>query len=224
LPSSAHAADGRGEVAATRAYLLASLEVQVEEHAGLNQMLAAAEGRASEIARECPGALTYAPRDEAFEQLLYEAQSVIAYAAAVPARDALLRLSDAIVNLRWHERRLTALVHVRVVEERAVATLALPNLCTDLASWRGSAYSALPASATSFLASVEAIEAAGAGEPGEGPREMVIMRLLRPHETPALRRLAKRVAGMERQTNSRLEAAAATARKRLTAALGVPGL
>jgi hypothetical protein len=186
--------------------------------------VAAIEARASEIAGECPSALTYAPRDMAFGELGEEAVTTVFFAGVAPVRSMLSRLSGAIAQLGWSDRRLSRLVHAEAGEERGIVTLALPDVCADITAWRASAYAALPPSAAAFLARVRAIESSSFVGPSEESREAVIMRLLRPYEGPAERRTAKRVERFEAEIRRRLTAATAAARAKLAAGLGISAL
>jgi hypothetical protein len=135
-----------------------------------------------------------------------------------------LNLANAIGHLTWSDRRLTRLVRSRAAEERAIATLALPDVCADIAAWKASAYAALPASTRRFLARVLAIESGSTIGPSEEFREAAIMRLLRRYEVPAQRRAARMIERLDARSGRRLAAAAALARAKVAAALGVPVL
>jgi hypothetical protein len=203
--------------AATRRYLRASDAYIRDLVSGAAASVAAIERRASEIATECPSALTYAPRDAAFSQLSEEAAMTLLFAGAEPVRSIMLRLVGAIKHLRWSDRRLTRLVRTRAAEERAIATFALPDVCTAIEAWKASAYAALPQSASEFLAHVEAI-------PFEESRETAILHMLKRYEGSTERRTAKRIEVLEARGSKRLTSAATAAQARLAAALGVSAL
>jgi len=229
------------DVAATRAYLSASYAYARAVNAELGASVAAIEADVSQVAGECPLALTYAPRDEAFGEIGEEVGTTAFWVGGVPARAATSTLAQAIGRLRWSNRVLTRFVRERAAEERAVAALALPNVCADIAAWRASAYAALPQSTTTFLKQVGAIEL-GSGR-GEAPLERsglgallrllrgneqrrpeAIMFLLRPYEGASQRRTGRAIERLDAQVEKRLETAAAAARPRLAAALGVSAL
>lgn len=147
------------------------------------------------------------------------------FGGVAPVRSMNLHLARAIEHLRWTDRRLTRLVRAEVAEERAIATLILPDVCADIAAWKASGYVALPETAARFLARVQAIGSFSEGVgPSEESREAAIMRLLRPYERPAERRTAKRIERLEVQIDKRLTAAGATAGTKLAAAFGVSTL
>jgi hypothetical protein len=212
------------DVAATRAYLRAS---EVYAHGAYAETRASAvviEARASRIAKECPSALVYAPRDAAFEEVGEETLNSLLYASVAPFRAETVKLAEAIGHLTWSDRRLTRLVRSQAAEERAIATLALPDVCADIAAWNASAYAALPASARRFLAVVAALEAASTIGPSEESREAAIMRLLGRYEGPAQRRAAMIVERLQARAERRVMAAVSLASVKLAAALGVSAL
>lgn len=209
---------------ATRAYLRASDAFMRTASTEMPTRIAASEARTNEIVAGCPSALTYAPRDEAFVELGAEASTTTYWAGAQAVRSTELRFVDAIAHLRWSDRGLTGLVHAQAAEEDAVATVALPDVCGDIAAWKASAYAALPSSSTQFLARVGAIESLSFVGFTEESREAIIRRRLRRFEGPAERRAARRIERLEAQNNKRLEAAASATRARLAAGLGVSAL
>lgn len=224
MPAHALASVHTGDAAATRAYLGAADAFERSAYAEVGVRVVATEARASEIGGECPSALTYAPRDGAFGELGEEAEATAFYAGTAPVRSMLLRLAHTIEHLSWSDHRLTRLVRAEATEERAIATLALPNVCADIAAWKASAYAALPQTAARFLARTQAVESLSVTGPSEELREAAIMRRLRPYETPAQRRIARRIDRLEAAIGRRLNAARTIAEKTLAAAFGVSAL
>jgi hypothetical protein len=224
LPAHALASVHTDDAAATRAYLSAYDAYDRGTYAEVGVRVAAIEARAAAIGGECPSVLTYAPRDAAFKELGEEANTTAFFAGVAPVRSMTLRMAHTIEHLRWSDRRLTRLVRAEAAEERAVATLALPDVCADIAAWKASAYAALPQSAARFLARVQAIESLPGAGTSEESREAAILRLLRPYETPSQRRTAERIERLEAQINRRFNVTATIAEKKLAAALGVAAL
>ncbi len=210
------------DATATRAYLRADEAYGRTAYAEVAANAAAIEARTNEIVAECPSALTYAPRDAAFGELTEAAEMTVVYADVPSVRSTALHLAGAIEHLRWGDGRLERLVHSQAVGERSIATLALPDICVDIAAWRASAYATPPSSVTGFLARLRTFES-GVG-PSEESIETVILRLLRPYETQAERRIVKRIERLEALTNRRLSVASTVARAKLAAALGVSAL
>ncbi len=208
VPAPALAAGRADNAAATQAYLRASEAYGRGASAAVGATVTAIDARASEIARECPSALTYAPRDAAFGEIGYEVYTTLSYAGVAPMRATRLGFAHAIGRLSWSDRRLTRLGRAQAAEEVAIVAVALPNVCADIEAWQASAYAALPQSATGFLARVAAIESRSYVGPSEESRERAILRLLRPYEGPRERRTVKRVRRQEQRTEGKLGAAA----------------
>jgi hypothetical protein len=226
VPTSALAAARSSNTTATRAYLRIVVEQQRVENSDVGMGVAAVQVFARQIAGECPGALAYAPRDVAYEQIGGEFEYALSIAvddALVPQAKA-LGLARALDALHWSNRRLTRLVRDREAEERAYATGTPPNLCAQIAAWRESAYAALPESSIRFLAEMGASEPAIFVGPREEPRAKVIARLLESYQKPAERRLTKIVLAFEIRIHNRLAATINSAEKQLATALGVAEL
>ena len=221
LPAHALASVQIDDAAATRAYLRAGDAYALDASAELPGRVAALQARASGIAGECPAALTYAPRDEAFAGLSEEIVTVVVYASAVAERSLLLREAREIGHLRWSNSKLTRLVHLEAAEENGIVTIALPDVCAELAAWKASAYAALPQGSSRFLARSEAIESESYVGFSEELREAAILRLLRPYESRADRRIAERVKRLEAQTGRRFSATISAVKAKLADALGV---
>jgi hypothetical protein len=221
LPTSASAAGAHAlDVQATRAYLHAYETYVPEAELGVGAQLEAIEMRESEVAGRCPSALTYAPRDAAFEELSEELATAQWYAGVAPIRSIMLRLAGVIAHLSWSDHRLTRLVHAEAREELADVALMLPDVCAEIEAWKASGYASLPSGVSEFLTHVEAIEAESTADRSEESREKLIMRLLRGYETPAERRLVRGLERREERSFKRREAGAVAARNKLVAALG----
>jgi hypothetical protein len=226
IPVSALAAASPNNTAATRAYLRIVADQQRVANSDLGMGVAAVQALEHQIAGECPGALAYAPRDVAYEEIGDEVEYVLSIAfddPLVPVPQALGQ-ARAIGALSWSNRRLTRLVRDQAAEERAYATHAPPNLCAQIAAWRESAYASLPASSSRFLAEMRASEPEISIGPREESREKVIARLLKPYERPAERRLAKNILNLEHRVANRRNATTDSAETQLAAALGVASL
>ncbi len=209
--------------AVTRTYLRASDVFERDVHAELGVSIAAIEERAKRIAAECPLALTYAPRDTAFEELGYEASFTLLLAGEAPVRSPALALARAIGHLLWSNPKLTHLVHGLALEERELTSILPPDFCAEIAAWKASAYVALPAGAQKFVMQVTMLESSATGGPSE-ESEATIMHLLRRYEDPAERQAAARIERLEALIEKRFDAAVIDAQARLASALGVPAL
>jgi hypothetical protein len=224
VPAPAVAAGRAGDVAATRAYLRASEAYAREASTEVGASAAAIEARANRIAGECPGALTYAPRDVAFEELGEEMSTTLFSAGVAPMSTLRLNFARATGRLSWSVPRLTWLVRGLAVEVSAWVGLAQPDACADIQAWHATAYAALPQSAASFLARTDAIESSGYVGSSEESRETVIGRLLKKYEGPGEMRMTKRIEQREHRTDMILGAAEEAAWATLKTGLGVPTL
>jgi hypothetical protein len=224
LSSPALAAGRADDVAATRAYLRASAAYASGAGAWIGASVAAIAARARETAGECPSALTYAPRDEAFGEIGDEANSTLYYAGLAPSGAARLGWARSVSRLHWSDRRLTRLVHAQAAEEVALVALALPDVCADIEAWKTDAYASLPQAVAEFFAHLTAIESGSYVEPSEQTREALIMRLLTRYEGPGERRTIKGIKRLEDRTDAALGEAEGAAQARLAAGLGVSAL
>jgi hypothetical protein len=210
--------------AATRAYLRASEAYAESTRAETTAIETAIRGSASQIAGECPSALTYVPRDTAFVEIDEEIGQTLYFTGAALLRAGRYSFVRAIGGLRWSDARLSRLVAGLAAQEAAAAALTLPNVCADIDAWKASAYATLPSSASAFLARADAVESASYVGPSEESREVAIMRLLKPYEGPDERRAVKLLERQERHMGRALGAAVEAGRARLAAALGVSEL
>jgi hypothetical protein len=221
LPASASAAGSHArDVQATRAYLHAYETYVPEVELEVGAQVAAIEMRESEVAAQCPSALTYAPRDAAFEEVSEELATAQWYAGVAPIRSIMLRLAGVIAHLSWSDHELTRLVHAEATEELAEVALVLPDVCAQIEAWKASGYASLPSGVSEFLANIEVMEAESTVGRSEESRERLIMHLLRGYETPAERRLVRGLERREERSLKRREAGAIAARSKLVAALG----
>jgi hypothetical protein len=221
------AAAGIDDGAATRAYLRAgdAFERGVERETSAEE--AAVAATASRIAGECPSALTYAPRDEAFGEIGEEIDATLANAfwlGTPTLRADTLRFIREIAHLRWSNRRLTRLVRAEAAEERAETALVPPQVCADIRAWQKSSYATLPPDAMRFRAQMGRIEVLSFVGFTEESREAIIRRLLRRFEGARARVRAKRLARLARSVDAKAAAAKASAQNKLATALGVPFL
>jgi hypothetical protein len=211
-------------VTVTRAYLRASDAYALSTYREINAMVVAIDAQANAIAGQCPSVLTYAPRDEAFEELGEEASISLWSEAMTAVRSPALRFVGSIERLAWSNRRLTRLVHGEVVEERATVELRPPDLCIQIQAWKAGGYASLPPESSDFLRHTEAISSGSTIGLSEESRGAVIMRLLKPYEGSAERSLFKRIERLQTRIEKSVTAAVNVARMKLAATLGVSEL
>jgi hypothetical protein len=224
VSSPACAAGTSKDAIATRAYLRASEAYASGASTWIGASVSAITSRVSEIVGECPSALTYVPRDEAFREIGDVASTVIYYAGLAPSSAARLGWARSVGRLHWSNRRLTQLVRAQAAEEVALVAVVPPDVCADIKAWKTDVYAALPPSVTEFFTHLTAIEAGSYVVPSEQSREAVIMRLLTPYEGPGERRAVKGMKRLEDRTDRMLGAAEEAAQARLAAGLGVSSL
>jgi hypothetical protein len=223
-PASAFAALTPNNAAATRAYLRIVADQQRVANSDFVMGVAAVQALERQVTGECPGALAYAPRDVAYEEIGEVVEYTLSIVGTNPLLPQGLSQARAIGALSWSNHRLTQLVRDRAVEELAYETYAPPNLCAQIAAWRESAYASLPASSGRFLAAMHASEPELFVGPHEEVREQAITRLLKPYERPAERRFAENTQSLENRIANQFSAAKSSAEKQLAAALGVAEL
>ena len=228
------------DTAATHAYLLAEYARAQAYLRDASASLAHRTALVASLGKECHGVLAREPAEEALnapeetptprargerqrserqrttiDQELSRALDAAAYQPDLAAIEA---YGAQIAVLSWSDPRIASLVgrYVDYVKERA--TLPAPNVCADMKAWAASGYHVLSPASRAF----EAAEAARLESVTSLASSLSILRsLLKPHEGPADRALARR-------TNELLvrydEEAGRTLKRdsRLQRALGVP--
>lgn len=212
------------DAAATRAYLRIVAGRARVANSDLSLGVAAVQALVHQVAGECPGALAYAPRDVAYEEIGDEVEYALSIAFDDPIDPQALAQARAIGALSWSNRTLTRLVRDEAAEERGFATYVPPNLCAQIAAWRESAYASLPTNSSRFLEEMRGSEPEVSVGLHERSREAVIASLLEPYERPAERRLAKKILSLENQVGDRLDAVTNSAETQLAVVLGVATL
>lgn len=202
---SAHAVTVRN-AQATERYLDASeaLERSVIHNAAKG--IAAVEALAKAVELECPLVLSKAPFSEekttpserdVLEELVGTATYAYGHADAhAPA----VTFYDDVRRLRWSDASLTRALHAFALEEVVLSDLRPPDTCTDMKSWVESDYTAEPSGTRAFLHRIKSAESTAkvTGKRAEGlvttfDKTEYIAKHLRPYETPAERRVARRV-------------------------------
>jgi hypothetical protein len=156
--------------AATRAYLLASVNLQETDLRNLAQSKAALEAAAAHIADECPRVLSGAPpvereiapitsrSDEPMSpramgeehrqssqrsELKSELSFALGDAEEEPDREATAALIRALTPLRWSNPLVTVLLHLVATVAQAELELPVPSVCADMDAWVSSGYRTL---------------------------------------------------------------------------------
>ena len=182
----------------TRAYVKADYALVYTARSNLKTGEAALEELQSKLGGECPGAATASPENEAAEKLSNEvigAMSTVFIRADVQAVG---NFATAVERLHWSDQQLTRKVASYAAKLKALAVLAIPNVCGDVSTWAASGYRTLPASTDQFDQQFTA-EDVGIGE--------VPARLLAPYES----RHERSTLGRTRQFEEELASAEAQA-------------
>jgi hypothetical protein len=179
------------DVASTRAYVRADNALTRSAKAHLPLAESSIRAFTRRVGRECPHLASGAPQDPEAE-LLYE-EIVAALTRMVYHADlaAIVRFDGAVQRLSWSNPRLTRTIHGYATRLRALATLAVPDICADTRAWVASGYTALPAATAIAVQRLKAGEGAGPAELSSG--------LLAPYKRPDESRMIAETARLEAQ-------------------------
>jgi hypothetical protein len=210
--AAAPARNGDGQ--ATLEYLRAYAAFLRDARRAIPAGAQSADAFVTQIASNCPNALAHAPRGKPLAELFGEALdgALIAFIQPLSARAA--SFAARADTLRWSNRRLTRLVRLADAQQRALARIMPPQLCSDIAAWVAGGYQGAPHRTTRFLAALRGLAQEGTihGRPLEGQ----ILRLLAPYEG----RLARDQARAVQRAKRRLRAAIANRLGGLLARVG----
>jgi hypothetical protein len=154
--SAAHGA--ARDVSATHAYLRASYALARVAVARIPVSEARIQDFNRKLAAQCPQAGRGTPINEASQPMSYEVAVALwslAYGAdAGPIR----KFLEAVKPLKWSSPRISRAARSYADELNALATLPLPDLCTDVRAWTASGFQTIPANVAALDRRVEAIE------------------------------------------------------------------
>jgi hypothetical protein len=187
-----------GDRGATAAYVRAEGSFVRLQAAEIGAIVTAIDEEAAKIQKDCPSVLVDAPGGKQLEEFGEEVGAAVLFSGAVPNRSAMLAFARRISVLQWSDRKIKRAVRLLVSEERAIANLVIPNVCTDLGAWVASGHRRLSQSTVEFLRQARAI-GKGVGTKEESFSE-VVSRLLARHESPSERRAAKYAERLEKTT------------------------
>jgi len=151
---------------------------------------AALEELQSKLGAECPGAATASPENEAAEKLSNEVIGAMSTVFIRADAQAVETFATEVAGLRWSNQKLTRKVSSYAAKLKALAVLAMPNVCGDVSAWAASGYRTLLASTTQFDQQFSA-EDVGIGE--------VPVRLLAPYESQHERATLRRTTRFEQE-------------------------
>jgi hypothetical protein len=177
-------------VTSTRAYVKADFTLVSTARSNLKTGEAALEELQSKLGAECPGAATASPENEAAEKLSNEVIGAMSTVFIRADAQAVETFATEVAGLRWSNQKLTHKVSSYAAKLKALAVLAMPNVCGDVSAWAASGYRTLPASTTQFDQQFSAQDV-GIGE--------VPARLLAPYESAGERATLRRTTRFEEE-------------------------
>jgi hypothetical protein len=189
-PTAALAGAKARNVASTRAYVKADFTLVYTAKSNLKTGEAALEELQSKLGAECPGAATASPENEAAEKLSNEVIGAMSTVFIRADAQAVETFATEVAGLRWSNQKLTRKVSSYAAKLKALAVLAMPNVCGDVSAWAASGYRTLLASTTQFDQQFSA-EDVGIGE--------VPVRLLAPYESQHERATLRRTTRFEQE-------------------------
>jgi hypothetical protein len=110
------------------------------------------------FARECPGAGAGSPQNEESQLMSLEAAGALWSAAYGTGAKEIRAFVRTVKPLRWSDPKLTRRVQSLARSLRLLGTLPMPDLCGDVAKWRATGYTKVPASTVSYDKIVEQTE------------------------------------------------------------------
>jgi hypothetical protein len=146
------------DLASTHTLVTAGYALAKAGVAKIPNALAAARHVISTLGRQCPGAGEGAPQDEEAQRLGLEAAGALWSAAYGTAARQIKAFVRAVKPLRWSSARVTRTVQSFARGLGILGALPMPPLCADVAQWRASGFSKVPASTESYDRLVEQTE------------------------------------------------------------------
>jgi hypothetical protein len=194
------AAVSSGDASATRDYLQADLARTRAEVGGLSVAIAAMEALRGRLQLECPGVLAEEPKPAQGEkpsgsaiEIGEEEQGAVFGAAEHTEYELRRGFAHTVAHLSWSDRSLTRLVHADAAEELAQAQTPPPDLCSDMRAWVDTGYQTVSAATEGYVHR----ESTLSSETG-GAQELIMHKLGR-YESQADKRIAGRIAAVEKQ-------------------------
>jgi hypothetical protein len=174
------------DAASTHALLVAGDALARAGAAKIPAAEANARKAIARFARQCPGAGDGAPQDENAQRMGLEVAGALWSAAYGTAAREIQTFVRAVRPLRWSDPRLTRRVQGYATGLGVLGSLPAPDLCGDVAKWRATGFTRLPASTETYDRLVERTEIHAIPE-----------RVLRRYEHGADHQLAVRIKRLE---------------------------
>ena len=189
-----------GDASATGAYLQAYLGQVRAEVSGLPAGLAAMEGLRGQLQLECPGVLAQQPTpsrgekpSESAIEISDEVQEALFGVAERTESSVHRRFAHSVARLRWSDHGLMRLVHTYTTGEVEQAETPTPDLCSDMRTWAASGFQTVSVATAAYLSRESTLSSRTAAA------QEAIMRKLERYESPADKRIARKIAKAENQ-------------------------
>ncbi len=162
------------DVTSTHAYIRANYALNRATQAEVKAAQANIETTIHKLGQECPKLGVGSPQNEESQHLSYEV--VVALWSASYATDAgpIRKFASAVRHLHWSNPTLTHRAQRYATDLQDLASLRLPNVCSDVTAWKETGFKAVPATSIQLDRRVEAIEP-----------KTIPPSLLAPYEQPA---------------------------------------
>jgi hypothetical protein len=148
-----------GDVSSTHAVLTAGYTLGRESEARMGAMRRAIHATKSKLLHQCGAIAKESPQDEQSYKLSYEAAGALWAAGYGADRGPIRKFVGATRGLHWSRPNINRAFEAFVRGLQGLSTLPTPPLCKDIATWKASGYTKLPAETISFDARVEKLEA-----------------------------------------------------------------
>lgn len=190
LAASSGASAASSNSASTHAFILADLTLSREGERRISLSQRRAKEGEHRVLRECPHAGAGSPQDEQSYALSYEAAGVLWSAAYGADARPIATFVRATSPLRWSNAATMHAVKRYVTGLNGLSKLRKPHVCEDIAAWKASGFTRLPAATTSFDAHLESLEATPVPSrlllPYAGPKDRQLLALTKRIQTKLL--------------------------------------
>ena len=146
------------DVAATHSAILAGYALARAGVATINIAQSKIASFNRKLAAECPGAGSGTPETEASQPMSYEVAVALWSIAYGSAAGPIKTFAKAVRPLRWTNTRINRVAHIFVANLTALATIPLPDLCSDVRAWSTSGFTTIPQHVIGLDRRVEPLE------------------------------------------------------------------
>src|SRR5438552_954182 len=146
------------DVAATHAAIVAGYALARAGVATTDIAQSKIESFNRKLAAECPGVGRGTPETEASQPMSYEVAVALWSIAYGSAAGPINTFARAIRPLRWTSARINRVAHTFVASLTALATIPLPDLCSDVRAWSASGFTTITRHVIELDRRVESLE------------------------------------------------------------------